>query len=176
MWLVALDSGTTSTRAWLVEDGRLVGGVHEHVGARDVAQGRSREWLAGQLSSLVQQVLEQHGLTASQVEAVVGFGMVTSELGIEEVRHLTAPVDSSQLARAVAKDPGRTLGPPLGDGRPVPFYLVPGVRCGGDGADGRRDFMRGEETEVVGLLADGQQTLPSASPTDLVIPRRRARS
>lgn len=160
MRLVALDSGTTSTRAWLVEDGRLVGGVHDHVGARDVAQGRSREWLAGQLSGLVQQVLEQHGLAPSQIEAVVGFGMVTSELGIEEVSHLTAPVDASQIALALAKDPGRTLGPPPVDGRPVPFYLVPGVRCGGEEAGGRRDFMRGEETEVVGLLADGKRTLP----------------
>lgn len=160
MRLVALDSGTTSTRAWLVEDGRIVGGVHDHVGVRDVAQGRSREWLAEQLSGLVQQVLEQHGLTSSQIEAVVGFGMVTSELGIEEVSHLTAPVAASQLAYALGKDPGRILGPPLVDGRQVPLYLVPGVRCGGEGADGHRDFMRGEETEVVGLLADGRRTLP----------------
>lgn len=160
MRLVALDSGTTSTRAWLMEDGRLLGGVHDHVGARDVAQGRSREWLAGQLAGLVLQVLEQHDLTPSHIEAVVGFGMVTSELGIEEVGHLTAPVDASQLARALGRDTGRTLGTPRVDGSTVPFYLVPGVRCGGEPAGGHRDFMRGEETEVVGLLASDQPMLP----------------
>jgi 2-dehydro-3-deoxygalactonokinase len=79
----------------------------------------------------------------ASIEAVVMFGMITSELGLEEIPHLSAPAGPSELAVGMVR---RSY-----DDLPAPAYLVPGVRCGDDfrGAD----FMRGEETEVAGLLS-----------------------
>lgn len=160
MRLVALDSGTSSTRAWLVEDGRVVGGASSHVGARDVAQGQSRRWLAEQLQHLIQEVVVRHGSDMGSLEAIVGFGMITSELGLEEVEHLSVPAGVEELATALYTEAGRALSDAGGGAVAAPVYLVPGVRCGDGGCRGDRDFMRGEETEVMGLLSQGSSQLP----------------
>jgi 2-dehydro-3-deoxygalactonokinase len=46
-----------------------------------------------------------------------------------------------------------------GDALPAPVHLVPGVRSGGEELE-LADFMRGEETEVAGLLALGEPDPP----------------
>jgi 2-dehydro-3-deoxygalactonokinase len=145
MAILAVDSGTTSTRVWLVEEGDVRDRATARSGARDVvAGGRARDLLTG-VRRLADKVLAGSGRSWDSVDAVVAFGMITSELGLEEVAHLEAPIDPEALAGAIVR---RTYPDVL----PAPVYLVPGVRCDGSALTDT-DFMRGEETEVVGLLS-----------------------
>jgi 2-dehydro-3-deoxygalactonokinase len=145
MAILAVDSGTTSTRVWLVEDGDVLSGATARSGARNVVAGsRGRDLLTG-VRRLADGALAEGGRTWDAVDALLAFGMITSELGLEEVAHLEAPIDREGLAGAILRRS-------YPDVLPAPVYLVPGVRCEGPALTDT-DFMRGEETEVVGLLS-----------------------
>jgi 2-dehydro-3-deoxygalactonokinase len=143
MVILAVDSGTTSTRAWVVDEGEVLAAASTRGGAKDVATGQDRFELLNSVRSVCEGALGDSGRSWDDVRAVVAFGMITSELGLEEVSHLVAPTDRRALVEAMRRV-DRAL--------PAPVYLVPGVRS--DGPDlAETDFMRGEETEVMGLLS-----------------------
>lgn len=150
--IVVVDSGTTSTRVWVLEHGEVKASSGSRSGARDVVRTKDRSELLGRIRRLADDALATGGWTWDAVEAVVAFGMITSELGLEEVPHLDAPVDARMLAAAMVERR-------YGDALPVPVHLVPGVRSGGEELE-LTDFMRGEETEVAGLLALGEPKPP----------------
>lgn len=143
MVILAVDSGTTSTRAWVVDSGKVLATASTRAGAKDVATGQDRIELIGSVRWVCDRALGESGRSWSEVQAVVAFGMITSELGLEEVSHLEAPADRHALVDGMRR---------VDEGLPAPMYLVPGVRS--DGPDlAQTDFMRGEETEVMGLLS-----------------------
>lgn len=150
--IVVVDSGTTSTRVWVVEHGDLKASSSSRSGARDVVRTKDRGELLGRIRGLADDALAAAGSTWEAVEAIVAFGMITSELGLEEVPHLEAPVGRRMLAAALVERR-------YGDALPAPVHLVPGVRSGGEELE-FADFMRGEETEVAGLLALGEPEPP----------------
>ncbi len=150
--IIAVDSGTTSTRVWVVEHGDVKASSSSRSGARDVVRTRDRSELLGRIRELADAALAAAGSTWEAVDAIVAFGMITSELGLEEVPHLEAPVDRRMLAAALVERR-------YGDALPAPVHLVPGVRSGGEELE-LVDFMRGEETEVAGLLALGEPDPP----------------
>jgi 2-dehydro-3-deoxygalactonokinase len=150
--IVAVDSGITSTRVWVLEHGEVKASSGGRGGARDVARTKDRSELLGRVRGLADDALATAESSWEAVEAIVAFGMITSELGLEEVPHLEAPVSFSMLAEAM-------LERRYGDALPAPVHLVPGVRSGGEELE-LADFMRGEETEVAGLLALGENEPP----------------
>jgi 2-dehydro-3-deoxygalactonokinase len=150
--IVVVDSGTTSTRVWVVEHGEVKASSSRRSGARDVVHTKDRSELLGRIRALADDALATAGSTWDAVEAIVAFGMITSELGLEEVPHLEAPVSPRMLAAALVERR-------YGDALPAPVHLVPGVRSGGQELE-FADFMRGEETEVAGLLALGEPEPP----------------
>jgi 2-dehydro-3-deoxygalactonokinase len=152
MMVLAVDTGTTTTRVWALEDGSVRTGRSAHAGARDLARSRDRDWLLARIRELAEQALAQLAKEWSAVDGIVAFGMITSELGLEELPHLSAPVGVDDLVDALQE---RTYV----DALPVPLHLVPGVRNGA-GALELADVMRGEETEVVGLLSLGHAEPP----------------
>jgi 2-dehydro-3-deoxygalactonokinase len=141
--ILAIDSGTTRTRAWLLDGERVTEGASTIAGARD----RNAEWLLERVRAVADETLGAAARSWDEVDAVVAFGMITSEFGLVELPHLVAPVGVTDLAAAMHE---------LGDRGPFParLLLVPGVRNASD-LIARADFMRGEETEVMGLLAVG---------------------
>ncbi|MGH2682795.1 MAG: 2-dehydro-3-deoxygalactonokinase [Actinomycetota bacterium] len=150
MVILAVDSGTTSTRAWVVDAGEVVSSASTRGGAKDVARGQDRSELLSSVRSVCEGALGDSGRSWDDVQAVVAFGMITSELGLEEVSHLAAPADRRGLVDAMRR---------VDEALPAPVYLVPGVKS--DGRDlAETDFMRGEETEVVGLLSLGSVVPP----------------
>jgi 2-dehydro-3-deoxygalactonokinase len=143
--IVAVDSGTTRTRAWVVADGAVGEGASTIAGARDLARTRDRAWLLAQVREVTDRAVAGADVAWSDVDAVVAFGMITSELGLVELPHLIAPVDVDELVRAMLD---WSEIPEL----PARLLLVPGVRNSSQNVE-RADFMRGEETQVVGLLS-----------------------
>ncbi len=122
--LIALDWGTTSLRAHLLDvDGAVLDtrsgpwGVLQvpHGDFRAVYDAATREWpLLNALSA----------------------GMIGSTRGWLEVPYCTLPAGATELAARITHVPDTAL------------HIVPGVARTGD----RPDVMRGEETQIVGVL------------------------
>lgn len=129
----------------MVADGTVGEGASTIAGARDLARTRDRAWLLAQVREVTDRALATADVAWGDVDAVVAFGMITSELGLVELPHLVVPVDVGGLVRSIFEWPEV---PEL----PARLLLVPGVRNASDDVE-RADFMRGEETQVVGLLA-----------------------
>jgi 2-dehydro-3-deoxygalactonokinase len=140
---VALDWGTTSQRAWLLDAGGRVldarsvdGGLLRVTRGLDPADaaGRARAYAAA-YDALCGSWLALHpGLPA------IACGMVGSAQGWADAGYRTVP----------AADPGALV--PV-DHPAGPVHLVPGLRVpSADGLPG--DVLRGEETQVLGVLAE----------------------
>lgn len=158
--VIALDGGTSNTRARVIEDGRIVASARRTVGVRDsVLNDRSS---SPSLADAVRDVLAEvtgpgdgdrptQGTTEPPgPDPVVAAGMLSSEVGLLAVPHVLAPAGLPELADAVVS---RTL-PEVWPG---PIHFVPGVRTPADaGPDGwmRADLMRGEECETLGALTE----------------------
>lgn len=144
--LLALDWGTSSLRACLLgETGSVVEQRSQPWGILHLPDGGFAAALEG---------IAGDWLAASPELPVIASGMVGSAQGWHEVPYVDCPADAASLAAQLLRFealPG------------VVLHIVPGVRR--DGA--RPDVMRGEETQVVGVLA--RQASP-AQHTLLVLP------
>jgi 2-dehydro-3-deoxygalactonokinase len=142
---IALDTGTTRTRAWLVADGRVVGEARADAGVRDTARDGSPARLLDALAAV---------LTAlgGGDAPVLSAGMIGSSLGLGHVPHVPAPATLDQLAAGIAALPLPSLASRV-------VHVVPGVRTSplvDDDIDaGLGDVMRGEETTALGALRSG---------------------
>jgi 2-dehydro-3-deoxygalactonokinase len=166
---IALDGGTTNTRARLVRDGSIIAVARRSVGARDTVleqpkapadpsppiipvSGKQRladaihQVIAEVLRPEAQLVLDADTSPPHRPSLIVATGMLSSDVGLVNVPHVTAPAGLHELALAV-----KTIDlPTIAD---LPIHFVPGVRtpvspC----ADGwfDADVMRGEECETIG--------------------------
>ncbi len=143
---VVVDSGTSNTRARLWRDGRVEATEVRPVGSRDTAAAGHNGVLKAALNDAIGELRRD-----AAVEAVICSGMITSNLGLREVPHLTAPTAVDDLARGMVS----AHFPELCE---LPFFFVPGVKTLPSGQISaanlhETDLMRGEETEVTGLLS-----------------------
>lgn len=147
--ILTIDTGTTNTRVYLVDGETIKGSVKVHAGAGDTAKTGSNQFLKDSLRSEINKLLTDHNVAEGDLRAVYASGMITSELGLCEVPHLTAPVTPQMLcqhAKTVLID----------DVVSVPITFIPGVKNNADYACAAKihemDMMRGEETELFGLM------------------------
>jgi len=144
---LAIDSGTTNSRIWLMRDLEIVAKRNVPIGVRNTAiDGNNRALLEG----IRQAVLElRHMNSGVSPRLVAAAGMITSNLGLHELNHAKAPAGIEELSSKVEK---RTF--PEIEG--ISFYFIPGIRSGPPKADLNNvndiDVVRGEETEVMGFL------------------------
>ena len=123
--LIALDWGTTSLRAWLLDArGEVLAMARAPLGVMQVQNGD----FAGAFDAVTAGWPDLPALAA---------GMVGSRQGWVEAPYLACPTGLDDLAGALVPAPGRRL------------WIVPGVLRTG----GAPDVMRGEETQIVGALA-----------------------
>lgn len=133
--LIAVDWGSTHFRAKLVLGGAVEAKRSAADGIRHLA-GRSCE-----------SILESHCAAWKNTHPdarVLISGMVGAREGWREVPYVMAPCDLDALATGVVSVPSAVFGE---------VWLVPGVRYD-DPATGQTDVMRGEETQVLGRLAN----------------------
>ncbi|MGE0004021.1 MAG: 2-dehydro-3-deoxygalactonokinase [Parvibaculaceae bacterium] len=132
--MIAVDWGTTNRRAWaLARTGRVL-----------AERGDGEGLLAVKARGFVRSFADfaQPWLVDGRSLPVVMCGMVGSKLGWAEAPYIDAPADLGDLARHL---------------HPVPFdgaariVIVPGVSCVERGVP---DVMRGEECQVLAVLAD----------------------
>ncbi|MEM7464462.1 MAG: 2-dehydro-3-deoxygalactonokinase [Pseudomonadota bacterium] len=130
--LALVDWGTSSFRLWLVdENGETTYSAH------------SSEGMVAARSSGFDKTLEKHiadGQGNSNIPAVI-CGMAGAKTGWHQARYLALPADFEVIANAAVKVPDLT--------RDV--FILPGIAKRNADAP---DVMRGEETLVVGALAN----------------------
>lgn len=125
--LIALDWGTSSLRAYLMDDdGAVLDARQQPWGVRNLPDGGFDAALAG--------------ITGDWPRCMrIAAGMVGARGGWREMPYLDVPADVARLAESLGEVRAA-------DGEPV--HLVPGLR------DARRpDVMRGEETQILGAVA-----------------------
>lgn len=143
---IAIDAGTTNSRAWLVEHGIVRAAESVSVGVRDTARDGHPGALHRAIRDLVSQV-SLHATTSPTLIAAAG--MITSALGLKEIAHQMAPAGPKELAAAAVE----LQLPEISE---LPIILFPGVRSGAWFAEEdveANDMMRGEETLCVGLAS-----------------------
>lgn len=148
-----IDSGTTNSRVFLVEDGHVVSQGIRKVGVRDtVITGNNRKLRKG-LHDAVVDAVKKAGVSIKDIQFFVASGMITSEIGLLEVPHLVAPASKADLAASVIRVQDREIFP-----FDIPIVFVRGIKNSIYGQNNRLDelanidFMRGEEVQVVGIL------------------------
>lgn len=147
MVYLAVDTGTSNTTVWLLKGNRVLGQVREPVGVRNACVGRDGSSLPEVLRDSFRQLRRQAG---ADPDFVLAAGMITSSLGLLEVPHVVAPAGLAELSRHVRMKAFPHISR-------LPFFFVPGVRIRPApcrlGVVESTDVIRGEETEIMGLLA-----------------------
>jgi 2-dehydro-3-deoxygalactonokinase len=131
---IAINWGSSNFRAYLLDDTGLVQDAFAEpagIAALD------RNGMATQIERLLQRWPDAHSMYAC--------GMVGSNVGWEEVAYAECPIGLEGLAA--------NLHPTTIAGRTM--LIVPGLACRRS-SDGAPDIMRGEETELFGLLRAGR--------------------
>jgi 2-dehydro-3-deoxygalactonokinase len=160
--ILVVDCGTTNSRAYIVnQQGIVLGRSVREIGVRATALDGSTKRLVQGLSEIVSEALVAAGRPAEHVELSIAVGMITSEIGLKEIPHLLAPAGLPDLAAGAALvSPAVELLPG------VPCYFARGVKNSSaatarEFSDGLYlDFMRGEETQIAGLLEIVDPKLP----------------
>jgi 2-dehydro-3-deoxygalactonokinase len=153
MHFATIDCGTTNSRVYVLDDGmRIVHKGTRKVGVRDTAITGSKQALREGLAALFATVVAEAGLRVEDVRFAITSGMITSEIGLQEIPHLWAPAGLSELAESLTVTEDRSVFP-----LDLPLVFIRGIKNPYPPEttyeDIRRiDFMRGEETQVVGLL------------------------
>jgi len=132
--VVGINWGSSNFRAYrLDDDAQVLDAIESGPGIA----GLDREGMARQMAELAKRWPD--------AGPVYACGMIGSNIGWLDAGYVACPVALADLAGALR--PASIAG--------VDLQIVPGLACTRD-ADGAPDIMRGEETELFGLLASAQ--------------------
>lgn len=127
--LLACDWGTTNLRAWtLGTDGSVVESREFPLGVSKLGPGEAERRFQAEV---------RPALDAETLPAIL-CGMVGSNLGWRAIPYADCPAGLGDLARGLARVASNVR-------------IAPGLRC--EGLAGAPDVMRGEETQILGWLA-----------------------
>jgi 2-dehydro-3-deoxygalactonokinase len=119
MKFVAIDWGTSSFRAWLIERDQVSDYLQTDQGVKNFTSGSHGAYLTEVLSKW-----------KADYEAIIAIGMIGSSIGLYETDFSSLPIDINEVSNSLVQVPN--FEPPL--------YIVPGVSKIGD-------VMRGEESQ-----------------------------
>lgn len=148
-----IEMGTSRTRIrFISKDGSVIKDSVSDFGAKNAAIEGSNLVLKKGLHDLVFNMLDEEGLSLDDIENAIAFGMVTADIGLYQVEHVVSPVGFEELADHVVS----VVIPEIFEDKPI--LLIPGVKNKAEKISfnnlNELDFMRGEETQVIGLLKD----------------------
>ena len=127
-----------------MEDAQILAKKQIGVGVRNTAITSSTNALIHGLRTAIESLKE-----GRNVSFALAAGMITSDLGLHEVRHVRCPAGIEELGGGIQRRQFSDFGD-------LPFFFLPGVRSGLLPASledfDATDVMRGEETEIMGAL------------------------
>ena len=142
---ITIDGGTTNTRLSLYKDGDVITTVAYNAGARSGIDNMSL--LRDAVKDGITKIIEENNLKESDVECVLASGMITSEFGLCNIPHTTAPAGIEELHNTMHKVV-------FDDITTIPFIFIRGVKTTCEELD-TADMMRGEETELADIMCEG---------------------
>jgi 2-dehydro-3-deoxygalactonokinase len=152
MKTVYFDSGTSNTRAYLLDDAVIVDRSKRNVGSMHVSMNGNNDILLRNLKEMYDDLRDRNHIAQTEPISIFASGMVTCPYGIFEVPHLTTPVSATQLGNCTyAYREDRYFKQTLN--------LIRGVKTVKDGMLLNVDNiqavnnMRGEEIETFGILS-----------------------
>lgn len=149
---IILDCGTTNTKIYFIEDKKSITERYLHMGIKDVARSNDKTKLKMDIWGSIRQILSEIDRTEDNIERIIAYGMLTSEMGFEELPHAPVPAGCRELARNAL-----TVYDDLA-GRKIPVTYIRGLKNDISVFDNAKDrllyfdFMRGEETQAIGVL------------------------
>ncbi|WP_139185601.1 2-dehydro-3-deoxygalactonokinase [Bacillus sp. OK048] len=153
--VILIDSGTTNSRLRLYDrsTSKVLDTEKIQIGVKDTAISGSNTNLKAQLKRGLERLLTKNQLEPTDIEYLAASGMITSNLGIYEVPHVSSPAGISDFAKysKVTK---------LEELLNIPCIFIPGMKnsvCLSETENlvsyiNDFDVMRGEEVESFGLL------------------------
>ena len=153
---LAMDMGTSNTRIWLCDKKHIVDLKQAHFGAK-AGKLEGRAFLFGRVRELINEILLTNKISNEQIDCIITSGMSGSEIGLCEVPHIDLPTNVYKEATNLSV----TVIPEITD---IPFWFVPGLKQTVNGC--LSDIIRGEETEVFGILP----YLPEGAPGIIILP------
>ena len=139
---ITIDGGTTNTRVALVKENVLLDGVKLEIGARKCIDGNGA--LKSEIKRATEALLEKNCVDKRDVTCILASGMITSEFGLCTLDHIAAPAGIRELHGVLERVFLREI-------TDIPFVFIRGVKLAS--ADfGKFDVMRGEETELMGII------------------------
>ena len=139
---IVMDMGTSNTRISLCADGKVTARKKGGFGAGS-SKAHGKPYLFESLKALIGELLAEGGVSEKDVECVFVSGMAGSEMGLCDVERIALPADVYKLADNLKE----TRITEITD---IPFVFVPGLKK--TSGEKLMDVMRGEETEVAGIL------------------------
>ena len=150
MLILTIDSGTTNTRTCVWKHDVVIAEASVEVGVRDTAVTGSKSRLQVGVRTSIAAALANAAVGPHDIGLVLAAGMITSNLGLFELPHVTTPAGIDDLARHMTC---QLIDEVFGQ----PIWFIPGVRNRVSQLDldhsEAMDMMRGEEVETFGLLA-----------------------
>ena len=146
---ITIDGGTTNTRVCLVEGKRIADSVKFSNGETVSAEGRKA--YADAIRDAIKQILQKNRLVEADMCHVLATGStITSEFGLYPLEHAVVPAGIEKLKQTAVEVT-------LSEITSVPFLFVRGVRMACNTLEDA-DMMRGEETELIGILREGEDS------------------
>ncbi len=153
MYFATIDCGTSTSRVYILDDQyRVVGKGQKSIGVRNTALTGSTHELRTGLKQLFEETAVKVGAAIKDIRFAVTSGMITSEIGLVEIPHLTAPAGIADLAENIKIVHDLDVFP-----LDIPVLFIRGIKNrlppNATYTDLRKaDFMRGEETQAAGLI------------------------
>ncbi|WP_196906711.1 2-dehydro-3-deoxygalactonokinase [Candidatus Symbiopectobacterium sp. 'North America'] len=152
---MVINCGSTNTRLYLIKDQAVISKNEIPVGVNSTAATGNNAALKEGIAAGFQQLLAQESLTLNDVCFAIASGIITSNLGLVEIPHLTAPVNIDDLATFARQYRDPAIFP-----IDIPVVFIPGIKnaAGKGGWEGitSLDLMRG----AIGVLSRHKPALP----------------
>lgn len=150
-YIITVDGGTSNTRTYLwTANGQILTQRSQAIGAKTSAINGSNQAWKKTIHNMIESMLTECAVSDNAVQGVYMSGMLTSDLGILEVPHLTAPVSMKNYQEHLVRVH-------LPEVFSKEIVLIPGIKntlSNPESLDSLRtfDIMRGEETETYALI------------------------
>ena len=137
---ITIDGGTTNTRLRRVREHTVASEVRIAMGAKDCTLGNATH--KNLIKEKLKELLRAVNAEEKDIRSIIVSGMLTSEFGLYNLPHLTAPVGIKELHDSMMRADTEIS--------TIPCYFIPGVKVQSENAY-QIDMMRGEECEYFGI-------------------------
>lgn len=154
MYYIYMDSGTTNTRVYLLNEFELMESTSVAVGTKDCAFSGSDDVLLYAMKQCCDELLEKNNLQYENIEQIWVSGMITNHFGLVEVEHISTPVNAKKLLEHIYIHEENKL-------FKREMYLIRGAKTAQPNQEidtfniDEMNNVRGEEIEAAGMVATG---------------------